>query len=163
MIMKKPKLVTRESLRELVAKDAAKVVARALIVIYERQTSEEQSQAVTKVRNGVGFSGADAEVGTRCAVAALAGKLEPWMLKIWSSVTSTGFPKICKYARQLNEIAEQKANMQRLTTPKTALLFADDKERHTIIADYHRNEVAIMDFYGAPVLPIDARDRATFN
>lgn len=127
--MKKPKLVTREWLREKLAtaKSPSYVIERALIAIYERQTSEEQSSATTRVRNGIGFSGADAEIGTRCAKAALAGKLEPWMLKIWSSVTRTGFPKICKYARQLNEIAEQKANVQRLTTPKSPLVEAAAK------------------------------------
>lgn len=107
--MKKLKLVTREWLREKLAEQPERVIARALIVIYELQTSEEQRSAATRVRNGVGFTGADAEIGTRCAKAALAGELKPWMVKIWSGVTRTGFPKICKYARQLNEVAEQKA------------------------------------------------------
>lgn len=112
--MKKPKLVTREWLREKLAtaKSPSYVIGRALIAIYERQTSEEQSSASTRVRNGVGFTGADAEIGTRCAKAALAGELKPWMVKIWSGVTSTGFPKICKYARQLNEVAEIKQNLK---------------------------------------------------
>lgn len=106
--MKKPKLVTREWLRDKIAEQPERVIARALIAIYERQTSDEQQGAYTRLRNGIGFTGGDAELGTRCAKAALAGKLEPWMVKIWSSVTRTGFPKICKYARQLNEIAEEK-------------------------------------------------------
>lgn len=106
--MKKPKLVTREWLRDKVAEQPEKVVARALIAIYARQTDEEQRGGYTKFNNGRGFSGADAELGTKCAIAALANDLRPWMVKIWSSVTRTGFPKICKYTRQLNEIAEEK-------------------------------------------------------
>lgn len=106
--MKKSKLVTREWLRDKIAEQPERVIARALIAIYERQTSEEQMGGYTKFNNGRGFSGADAELGTKCAKAALAGELKPWMVKIWSSVTRTGFPKICKYARQLNEIAEAK-------------------------------------------------------
>lgn len=116
--MKKPKLVTREWLRDKIAEQPEKVIARALIAIYARQTADEQRAGVTKFNNGVGFSGADAELGTKCAKAALAGKLLPWMVKVWSDVTRTGFPKICKYARQLNEIAETKQAEQRAKTER---------------------------------------------
>lgn len=105
--MRKSKpIVTREWLRDKIAEQPERVIARALIAIYERQTSEEQLGGYTKFSNGRGFSGADAELGTKCAEAATRGELLPWMVKVWSGVTRTGFPKICKYARQLNEIAE---------------------------------------------------------
>ena len=117
--MKKQKLVTRESLIAMLKNPNPKyvetVVGRALVAINNLQTRDEQINKVTAYHNSVGFSGADADIGTRCAEHYLTHKsLLPWMVRVWTKDTSFGYPKITKYARQLNEIAEQKMASQPL-------------------------------------------------
>jgi hypothetical protein len=45
-------------------------VAKAIIVVFENQTPDEQVAADTKHRNGKGFNGRDAEFGTSLAMRA---------------------------------------------------------------------------------------------
>lgn len=108
--MKTPKLVTREFLVEQIAKHGAeRIIGRCLVEIYKRQTDEEKSTEQTRFNNGIGFSGVDARVGSIAALYYMHhNTLQPWMVKVWSKVTSTGFPKICKYSNQLNQIANAK-------------------------------------------------------
>jgi hypothetical protein len=106
-------IVTRQSLRILVASDdrafVTRVVGRALVAIFQRQTADEKSSNSTRLNNTVGFSGADARTGTLSAKFFIKnGTLQDWALDRWLKVGDTGYPRICKYARQLNEIAEAK-------------------------------------------------------
>lgn len=55
-----PTTPTKESIKELLAK-SDKAVYRALIVLFERQTSDEQASESTTHKNGRGFSAFDAE------------------------------------------------------------------------------------------------------
>lgn len=50
------------------------VVERAIVAIYRLQTADEQNSSETKHRNGVGFSGAHASLGTYYARWILSGR-----------------------------------------------------------------------------------------
>lgn len=105
--------------------DSIAVLGRALLAIYRRQTESEKTAFATKYANGIGFSGPDAKLGSRCAeYFQKNGTLAPWMAKVWL-VEKAGYPRICKYAKQLNEIANEKQQIlkQKITlaeslTPK---------------------------------------------
>lgn len=57
---------TKDKIAELL-KTNNLAVERAIVVLYRRQTSDEQNTSVTKYRNGHGFSAAHARIGTRWA------------------------------------------------------------------------------------------------
>jgi hypothetical protein len=84
---------------------------RALIVIYERQTDAEKSASVTTESNGVGFSGADAEILTSFAkrvknfnpgVSLYASPLSPRQMEVLKN-------RIKKYAAQIIKSMGDKA------------------------------------------------------
>lgn len=108
------KIVTKQSLKSMIdnAENPAKVqaiVGRALFAIFEFQTNDEQRSNDTRLWNSVGFSSADAKSGSLTAKYwKKHGKLEDWMLDKWLAPDRTGYPRICKYARQLNTVAEMK-------------------------------------------------------
>lgn len=80
-----------------------RAVSRALVVIYERQTADEQASAQTSHRNGMGFNGTDAAFGTSLAQKVLRG----WTLS--EKQLAAGRRMVKKYWKQLAEAAEQKA------------------------------------------------------
>lgn len=87
-----------------------KAIARALLVLNERQTQDEQASEVTKYDNGVGFTGADARMGTSMAqFYAARGYLTVKQLSYWKKPNKNGVWRICKYAQQLLDIANEKA------------------------------------------------------
>lgn len=59
-------MVTKAEIIEMLATND-KAVARAVFVLNERQTADEQNSEATKYHNGVGFTGADARMGTSMA------------------------------------------------------------------------------------------------
>ena len=106
-------IVTRESIQAMLNNPnpdyVALVVGRALVRLFERQTEAEKASNDTNVDNGIGFAGCDARTGTLSAKYFLKHKtLLPWQVARWTKVEASGFPKICKYWRQLNEIALKK-------------------------------------------------------
>lgn len=114
--MKPQKLVTKEWLAAKVAAEPSKVIGRALVALLNYQTDVEQSNATTIKANGVGFSKPDARVGTIGAKQFLKyGTIANWQINFWSEPRKKGIPKICKYANQLNEIAN--AKLLRVTNP----------------------------------------------
>lgn len=107
---KQPAIVTRDSLREMVSSPnlayVEAVVGRALVRIFERQTEAEKRSNDTNVNNNIGFAGCDAKSGSLTAKYYMKHKhLESWQLEKWLKVDAAGYPRICKYHRQLNEIA----------------------------------------------------------
>lgn len=87
-----------------------KAIARALLVLNERQTLDEQNSEATKYDNGVGFTGADARMGTSMAqFYAARGYLTDKQLAYWKKPNKNGVWRICKYAQQLLDIANEKA------------------------------------------------------
>ena len=111
---KTPKLVTRESLQQMLENDNQKyvqaVVGRALVAIFKRQTESEQSSNDTREWNAIGFSGADAFSGSLTAKYWMKHKrLEDWMLEKWLRKGTSGYARLCKYHKQLNEIATERS------------------------------------------------------
>lgn len=107
--MKPQKLVTKEWFAAKIAANPSHTIGRALVAIFNEQTTEERSDNVTKFHNGVGFAKPDARVGAIAAKSFLKnGKLEPWQLNIWLRPNAQGLPRIVKYAEQLNNIANSK-------------------------------------------------------
>ena len=103
-------LVTRESLSVLLEKNPEQVVGRALVAIFKAgQTEDERSDNTASVFNGVGFSGADAH--SACITAKYFikhGKLLDWQIESWIKPAKNGFPRLCKYVKQLDAIAQAK-------------------------------------------------------
>lgn len=106
------KLVTKESLVALLEKSEElkiQVIGRALVALLNRQVADEQRVAQTKLHNGIGFQPADAYSGTLTAKYFLKhGTLLEWQVAKWTKPTATGLPRIVKYSRQLNEVANEK-------------------------------------------------------
>lgn len=109
--MKKIKLVTRESLTEMIGaatiEKKIKIVGRALVVILAHQTREERSSHKTSEHNSVGFTAMDAVSGTRAANAYIHGYFSSRHLDEWIRPLN-GAPRIAKYHRQLNVAALEK-------------------------------------------------------
>jgi hypothetical protein len=106
-------IVTRDSIRNMLNNDnrayVEAVIGRALLALLDRQTEDEKIAADTRVWNAVGFSGADAKSGTLTAkFFAKHGKLLDWQVDKWMKKAKNGYPRLCKYAKQLNEIALEK-------------------------------------------------------
>ena len=107
---KQTAIVTRESLRTMLLTPnrayVEKVVGRALVVLFRNQTATEQHANTTNNDNGVGFTGADARSGSLTAKYYMKHQhLTDWQLDRWIKAEASGFPKLCKYWRQLNEVA----------------------------------------------------------
>lgn len=102
------KLVTRESLLELLAREDLRkqVIGRALVVLLKRQTDAEQKQNTTNTHNLRGFASCDARAGSIAAKTFLGRKtLLDFQVDYWMKPTTKGYPRIAKYVRQLNEAA----------------------------------------------------------
>lgn len=56
-------IYTKEQIRAMLESNP-KAVERAMLALYRRQTDAERQSQRTVVLNGVGFSGADARLGT---------------------------------------------------------------------------------------------------
>ena len=98
----------QEILRLLANND--KAVARALVVLNSRQTSDEQSSETTKYNNRRGFNAAHAKRGTGMAQFFLrTGFLTPKQLAWWRAPEAKGGQmRIGIYTAQLQEAAVEK-------------------------------------------------------
>ena len=86
-----------------------RAVARALVVLNQRQTADEQQAEQTKYTNGRGFRSCDARMGTSMAqFYERNGYLSPKQLAYWRKRQRNGVMRICVYANQLADIANQK-------------------------------------------------------
>lgn len=107
-------IVTRQSLQAMLDNDnpeyVARVVGRALVAIFNNQTTDEKSGNTTEVDNGIGFSGADARTGSLGAKSYMKNKtLLDWQVAQWTRRGKNGYSRLTKYAKQLNTIALRKA------------------------------------------------------
>lgn len=88
----------------------ARIIGRALVALLQRQTEDERTANATNHHNNRGFMGCDARTGSITAKYFLKhGTLMDWQIEKWMKPTSTGTPRIVKYAKQLNEVAVAKA------------------------------------------------------
>ena len=105
--MKKEVLVTRDSIQAMLDSDneayVAEVIGRGLIGLLDRQTTDEQVS--------IGFTGADAFSGSLTAKFwRKHGKLLDWQIAKWTKKGKNGYSRLCKYHKQLNEIALARTN-----------------------------------------------------
>jgi len=124
-------LVTKESLKAMLDIDkfghdyVEQVVGRALWAIFKRQTDSERTSNVTNTENGIGFTGSDAHGGSITAKYWKKNgnlgysKGEHWRLEKWTKPNAKGDPRICKYVKQLNEIANEKDRIANLPSAKS--------------------------------------------
>ena len=103
-------IVTRESLQEMLdnaeGDKLARIVGRALIVLFNNQTADEKLANTTNKDNGIGFTGADAHSGCITAKTFMKrGTLEDWQVERWTRPAASGFSRLTKYHKQLNEAA----------------------------------------------------------
>lgn len=106
-------IVTKDGLQAMLeAADEAKrtrIIGRALVVLFKRQTATERQVNTTDVDNGIGFTGADGESGCIGAKYFIKhGTLLDWVVEKWMKKNAKGFSRIVKYHKQLNEAAEAK-------------------------------------------------------
>lgn len=95
---------TEQKITELLTPETnpnyAHAVTRAIIAIYNRQTIEEKSCEGTISQNGIGFSSADAHLGTYMAKFAIKSQKD-----ISGKFLAKAQKLAVKYRRQLTEIA----------------------------------------------------------
>ena len=108
-------IVTKDTLLALLnncEKMRPHVIGRALVVLFERQTAAEQDQNATTQHNAIGFTGADGYSGCLTAKFYIKHKtLLDWQIDRWMKVGKSGYPRICKYWKQLDEAAQAKAKL----------------------------------------------------
>lgn len=100
---------TIESIKHLLATND-RAVGRALVVLKNRQTGDEQRSKSTKYHNGRGFRPAHARLG--CDMANFfesRGFMTPRQVAYWRHTMRDGNSRIEIYARQLLEEAQAKA------------------------------------------------------
>ena len=107
-------IVTRESLISMLQNSnpefVNRVIGRALVGLFERQTESEKNSTATLEHNQIGFAGADARQGTITAKYFIKHQdLLDWQRDIWTRPNKNGIPRLAKYWRQLDEIAKVKA------------------------------------------------------
>lgn len=101
-------MITKESIIQLL-KTNDKAVCRALLVLNQRQTTDEQRTEETKYRNGQGFRPCHARMGTSMAeFYTRNGYLTSKQISYWRSTTKSGKSRIEIYAGQLTQIAIEK-------------------------------------------------------
>jgi hypothetical protein len=87
-----------------------KAVGRALLVLRNRQTADEQVSETTRHHNNRGFRPCHARMGTSMAnFFEKTGYLTPKQVAYWRTKEKTGKMRIAIYWRQLMEEAERKA------------------------------------------------------
>ena len=106
-------IVTKQSLQSMLSNPnreyVGRVIGRALVALFKRQTKDEQAINATEVHNKVGFTGADARSGSITAKYFMRhGKLQNWQIDRWLKQDKNGSPRLVKYHKQLNEIANER-------------------------------------------------------
>jgi hypothetical protein len=103
------KPITKELIVELLSRNdqiGMHSVGRALVVLYNNQTADEQQTRDTNETNGKGYSKAHADIGTSMAQFYLKnGFLTPKQVQYWQRPTSSGRVRIAIYWKQILEAA----------------------------------------------------------
>ena len=105
-------IVTRKSLQAMLNNDnpeyVVQVIGRALVVLFNNQTRDEQVMNTTNQDNGIGFTGADAHSGSITAKYFIKHKtLLNWQIDRWTKPTASGYARLAKYHKQLNAAANK--------------------------------------------------------
>ena len=115
-------MLTKEKVLQLL-RDDKRAVARALVVLHERQTHDEQAQEGTRYLNGRGFRPCHARMGSSMAKQFLRTSfLSDKQINYWRKTDRTGAMRIGIYWGQLLEEAELRAKTQPKTISEAAAL-----------------------------------------
>ena len=102
-------MLTKEAIVKLLETND-KAVARALVVLYEHQTTSEQATEETRYQNGEGFRPCHARMGTSMATFyQKRGYLSPKQVAYWRQLDRAGNMRIGIYWKQLALAAERKS------------------------------------------------------
>lgn len=102
-------MITKEHIVKLLQNND-KAVIRALIVLNERQTEDEQKSEQTKHHNGRGFRPCHARMGTSMANWYVQNQyLSKRQIAYWRVLDKNGKMRIEIYAGQLLEVAQMKS------------------------------------------------------
>jgi hypothetical protein len=102
-------LLNKSTITNLLATND-KAVARALVVLNNNQTADEQAQETVKYQNGKGFRPCHARMGTSMATFFTArGYLTPKQIAYWRKLDAKGNMRIAIYWNQLIDAAHEKA------------------------------------------------------
>lgn len=102
-------MLSKQGIVELL-KNNDRAIARALVVLNQRQTADEQATEDTRHRNGQGFRPCHARMGTSMAkFFERRGFLTDKQVSYWRRPMKDGKMKIEIYAGQLLEVAESRA------------------------------------------------------
>jgi hypothetical protein len=101
-----------------------KAVYRALVVLFERQTADEQSSEATNHLNGMGFNGTDARFGSSLAKQVIAFEKGESKYRYPLSRTQLEAARkmVRKYAGQLAKVANAKAAAAKPTDDVDAII-----------------------------------------
>lgn len=122
-------MLNKDTIVKLLATNS-KAVARALVLLNNRQTTDEQASENTRYLNGRGFRPCHARMGTSMAkFFERNGYLSPKQLAYWRVRDKTGSMRIGIYWAQLLEEAEIK---QKKAATRD---LGNDMERRLILAD----------------------------
>lgn len=123
-----------------------KAICRALVVLTERQTTDEKLAETTKYHNGRGYRPCHARMGTSMSQFFLrAGFLSPKQIGYWRRPMKGGKMRIEIYAGQLLEIAAEKAaKAMKLPQPQQQSLPQWTNEDNKRWAEY-KNEFASLE------------------
>jgi hypothetical protein len=114
-------MTTKAQIVELL-KTNDKAVARALVVLNEHQTSDEQNTEQTRYLNGRGFRPCHARMGTSMAgFYTKFNRLSPKQVNYWRALMKDGKMRIEIYAGQLLAIATEKAAALKMLEPKVVV------------------------------------------
>ena len=107
-------LIDKNKLLQMLSTDnkelKARIVGRACLVLFRRQTEVEKNVNDAIVENMRGFCKSDARQGSITAKYFMKhNTLQDWMVDQWMATNVKGTPRIVKYHRQLDEAAKEKA------------------------------------------------------
>lgn len=98
--------MNKQDIIDLLARND-RAIARALVVLNQRQTADEQATEDTKYQNGQGFRPCHARMGTSMAkFYERHGYLSPKQVAYWRKPQKDGKMRIAIYAGQLLQVAE---------------------------------------------------------
>lgn len=133
-------MITKQDIVQLLAEND-KAVARALIVLNERQTTDEQRTQSTRVHNGRGFKPCHARMGTSMAQFYQRNKyLSPKQLAYWRKLDKRGTMRIACYWAQLLEVAQAKAKQVLDDEIAMKRAEAEDERQRDLEDEYRRAE-----------------------
>ncbi len=120
-------MLKKEDIIKLLQTDDRAVI-RALLVLHDRQTTDEQSSEDTRYHNGVGFKSCDARMGSSMAkFFQRNGYLTPKQISYWRKLDKRGNMRIAAYWKQLLAAAEEKT-MKKVTGMSPAARAADTEQ-----------------------------------